>query len=140
MAGVQLGPAKELGLFLEDSRETLKDLKICTTETPLFPPPPFYRRETETQSTSLTYPRSHSPALGQTQTAINRGPHPRVEGWEREKTQNHGFQDFILKIKELSEQEKLICPIPLLCTPWVDPSCSFGLTLPTHQPLAKGEG
>lgn len=51
------------------------------------------------------------------------------------------FETFLLKIKELSEQGKLICPLPLPLTPWADRACSCGLTLPTHQQLPrKGAG
>lgn len=81
VAGVQLGPAKELGLFLEDSRETLKDLKICTTQTPLFPHPHFIEGKLR---------RRALPSLTQGHTAqlwgrlpSTQGPTPGCEGWEQ---------------------------------------------------------
>ena len=52
------------------------------------------------------------------------------------------LQDFTSKIKELSEQEKLICPDSVPLHTLGGPEFFFfffGLALPTHQALAKGD-
>lgn len=116
-------------------------LGICTTSAPR-PAPRVTEEEMSAQSTSLTSQGHTAPpgAGGRAQPRLPPGQGLTGQRQGKGEGPGRGFQDFLLKINEISKQEKLICLIPFPCTPWVDPSCSLGLALPTHQPLAQGEG